>query len=105
MGKARSADGLIVLDDIEDDAVLRGRLVALTAVDSIDLLVGGVRGYWEPVVIQRGGRPVAAIRPVETMRRTAAGQTVEIELPPRDDGLATFGMRLQYWDTQDNQIH
>ncbi len=105
MGKASIVDGLIVLADIEGDAALRQRLEALTAVDSIDLLVGGVRGYWEPVMARCGGHAVAAIRPVEAMPGPSVGGVVEIELPARDDGLATFGMRLQYWDTQDNQIH
>ena len=105
MGKVRIGGGLIVLEDIGDDPALRRRLEAVSAVETIELMIGGERSHWESLVTKRDGRLVAAIRPVEGQLYAPAAQIVEIALAPRDGGLAMFGLRLQMWDTTDNQIH
>jgi hypothetical protein len=108
MGKVRVSADFIALDQIEQDENLRERLAALSLDQTVDLEIDGTVGSWQRTRVDVNGRAVDAIRPIgqtaDAWSSYARDRVVDVWWVLRPDSLATFGLRLVFWDIPSNQI-
>jgi hypothetical protein len=85
------SDFVIWAKQIHDDEGIGQRIAALSAGQTIDLVVDGVRGVWRKMDDGKDGRPTRGVRPLgqtqafwRTLYESRRGDVVTVELPAEE---------------------
>ena len=91
MARTTISDFVIWAKQIHDDEDIGQRIASLSAGQTIDLIVDGVRGVWRKMDDGKDGRPTRGIRPLgraqefwRTLYESRRGDVVSLELPAEE---------------------